>query len=96
MVSVFGNRMVQLPSGSSSRPRVTRVAISLIAALCLATPWLPWLTASAQDADGVRAGSTITPAVIESKIAEVEATTDLADTAKSQLGFFAQIAGNMQ
>jgi potassium efflux system protein len=64
---------------------MTKYGISLIASLYLVSLWLPWLTAAAQDTDGVRAGSTVTPAVIESKIAEVEAATDLADTAKSQL-----------
>ncbi|QQO52986.1 MAG: mechanosensitive ion channel [Thiohalocapsa sp. PB-PSB1] len=73
------------PCASSSGLRMTRSALSLIAALVLATLWLPWLPAAAQTMDGVRAGSTVTPAVLESKIAEVEAAIDLADEAKLQL-----------
>ena len=64
---------------------MSKLGKSVTATLFLVTPWLPWLTAHAQDTDGVRAGSTVTPAVIESKIAEVEATTDLADEAKTRL-----------
>jgi potassium efflux system protein len=56
-----------------------------MAIVVLATLWLPWLPAAAQDTDGVRIGSTVTPAVIESKIAEVEAAADLSDAAKAPL-----------
>ncbi len=71
------------PWTSSSRLMVTRLAISLIAALAILTLWLPG-HASAEDTDGVRAGSTVTPAVLESKIAEVESATDLADTRENR------------
>jgi potassium efflux system protein len=62
-----------------------RRGIAVAATLLFFIIWPAWLNGAATESDSVYAGSTLTPAMLESRIAETEAAADLSEEVRGRL-----------
>ena len=62
-----------------------RRGITVAVTLLFFSIWPAWLNGAATESDSVYAGSTLTPAMLESRIAETEAAADLSEEVRGRL-----------